>query len=135
VSKIGTTMTQFRDQPDEELRQALAQTRDDLFRLQLGQYTNQVTSTAMLTTKRRDIARILTVLRGRAVGTETQAQKTAATATETAGEASKAKKKTTKKAKSCAKPPPPRLATIAAFAGRSPARSPPPRWTRPRWSP
>ena len=37
-------------------------TRDELFRLHLGQHTNQVTSTAALTTKRRDIARILTIL-------------------------------------------------------------------------
>ena len=55
-------------------------TRDELFRLQLGQYTNQVTSTAALTTKRRDIARILTILNGRKRGIETQAQKSAAPA-------------------------------------------------------
>ena len=74
MSKHATTLEQFRDLPDEELKQALARTRDDLFRLHLGQYTNQVTSTAALTTKRRDIARILTILRSRALGTETQAQ-------------------------------------------------------------
>ena len=54
---------------------ALATTRDELFRLQLGQYTNQVTSTAALTSKRRDIARILTVLNGRKLGLEKQAGK------------------------------------------------------------
>lgn len=77
MSKRGTTLEQLRDQPDEELQQALAQTRDDLFRLHLAQHTNQVTSSAELKAKRRDIARILTLLRGRALGTETQAQKTA----------------------------------------------------------
>ena len=75
MSKQVTTLTQLRDLPAEELQQALARTRDELFRLQLGQYTNQVTSTAALTTKRRDIARILTILRGRDLGLETQAAK------------------------------------------------------------
>jgi large subunit ribosomal protein L29 len=76
VSQIATTLTQLRDLPDEELRQALARTRDELFRLQLGKYTNQVTSSAALCHKRRDIARIETILRARQLGHETQAQKT-----------------------------------------------------------
>jgi large subunit ribosomal protein L29 len=75
MSKIATTLEQLRDQPDEELQQALARTRDELFRLHLGQHTNQVTSTALLKTKRRDIARIMTILNGRKHGFETQAQK------------------------------------------------------------
>ena len=95
MSKIGTSLEQLRDQPDEELLQALARTRDELFRLQLGQHTNQVTSTAQLQTKRRDIARILTILRGRKIGIETQAQKKASTPGEGAGA-----EQTTKKAKS-----------------------------------
>jgi large subunit ribosomal protein L29 len=94
VSKISTTLEELRDQPDEELIQALARTRDELFRLRLGQHTNQVTSTAQLRTKRRDIARILTILRGRGLGIETQAQKTASTPGE-GGE-----QQTTEKAKS-----------------------------------
>jgi large subunit ribosomal protein L29 len=77
MSKLSTTLEQLRDLPDEELRQTLARTRDELFRLHLAQHTNQVTSTAQLRTKRRDIARILTILRGRGAGTETQAQKKA----------------------------------------------------------
>jgi large subunit ribosomal protein L29 len=75
VSKTSTKIQAFRDQTDEELRTALASTRDELFRLQLGQYTNQVTSTAALTSKRRDIARIQTILNGRKLGTEKQAGK------------------------------------------------------------
>jgi large subunit ribosomal protein L29 len=75
VSKEATNLEQLRDLPDEELRQALTRNRDELFRLHLGQYTNQVTSTAAMMTKRRDIARILTILRARELGTETQAQK------------------------------------------------------------
>ena len=55
---------------------APAATRDELFRLHLAQHTNQVTSTAALLGKRREIARILTILRARELGTETQGQKT-----------------------------------------------------------
>jgi len=65
----------LRDLPPEELTQTLASKRDELFRLHLGQHTNQVTSSALLKTKRREIAQILTVLNGRTAGTETQAQK------------------------------------------------------------
>ena len=77
MSNSAKNLQLLRDLPEDELRAKLAETRDELFRLQLGQYTNQVTSTAALTTKRRDIARIETILRGRALGTETQAQKKA----------------------------------------------------------
>jgi large subunit ribosomal protein L29 len=72
MSKSSTELGKLRDLPDGELLEILARTRDELFRLQLGQYTNQVTSTAALQTKRRDIARILTVLRARELGNEKQ---------------------------------------------------------------
>jgi large subunit ribosomal protein L29 len=97
VSKHATTLTTFRDHSDEELRNQLATTRDELFRLQLGQYTNQVTSTALLQSKRRDIARMLTILNGRAAGIEKQAQKSEAKATEAPAEAAKKTKKSSKK--------------------------------------
>ena len=100
MSKQATSLTQLRDLPAEELQQALARTRDELFRLQLGQYTNQVTSTAALTTKRRDIARILTILRGRALGIETQAAKQSEAPAEKPAKAKKTKATTKKKAKS-----------------------------------
>jgi large subunit ribosomal protein L29 len=77
VSKSGTHLEQLRDLPDTELRQTLVRTRDELFRLQLGQHTNQVTSTAELQNKRREIARILTILRARDLGSEAQGQKKA----------------------------------------------------------
>ena len=95
MSKNTTNLTTLRDQTDDELKTKLADTRDELFRLQLGQYTNQVTSTALITTKRRDVARILTILNGRQSGLEKQAQKSA---TETSTEAAPAKK--AKKSKS-----------------------------------
>jgi ribosomal protein L29 len=76
MSKLATNLELLRDQPDTELKQMLARTRDELFRLQLAQHTNQVTSTAALTEKRREIARILTILRARTLGSETQGHKT-----------------------------------------------------------
>ena len=95
MSKQATNLQALRDLPDDELSEKLAATRDELFRLHLGQYTNQVTSTAALQTKRRDIARILTILSGRKLGHEKQAQKAAAAPAADAAPA----KKTTKKAK------------------------------------
>jgi large subunit ribosomal protein L29 len=77
MSQVKKHLEQLRDLPDDELVQTLAQTRDELFRLRLGQHTNQVTSSALLQTKRRDIARIQTILRGRKLGLETQAQQKA----------------------------------------------------------
>ena len=76
MSKIATSLEQMRDLPTEELQAALARTRDELFRLKLGSHTNQVTSTALLQSKRRDIARIQTIMRQRDLKIETQAQKT-----------------------------------------------------------
>src|SRR5688572_18620938 len=101
MSKQSTTLAGLRDQPNEELQDALARTRDELFRLHLGQHTNQVTSTAQLTTKRRDIARIMTILRGRKLGLETQATKTQSTGEAASQDTTKPAKATkTKKAKS-----------------------------------
>ncbi|MEO8843773.1 MAG: 50S ribosomal protein L29 [Kofleriaceae bacterium] len=94
MSKHSTTLEAFRDNSDEELRAQLATDRDELFRMQLGQYTNQVTSTAGLTAKRRDIARLMTILNGRAAGIEKQAEKKA-----TAAEAAPTEKKTKKTSK------------------------------------
>jgi large subunit ribosomal protein L29 len=98
MSKHGQSLEGIRDQNDDDLVALLATTRDELFRMQLGQYTNQVTSTAGIQTKRRDIARIMTVLRGRKLGHEKQAQKAAAEAP--AAEATPAKTKTMKAKKS-----------------------------------
>jgi ribosomal protein L29 len=74
MSQISTLLEQLRDQPDTELRQQLVRARDELFRLHLGQHTNQVTSTAAVMQKRREIARILTILRARTLGNEAQGQ-------------------------------------------------------------
>lgn len=75
MSKTSANLTSFRDLADDELNAKLLELNDELFRLKLGQHTNQVTSTALLTTKRRDVARIQTILNARKHGLETQAQK------------------------------------------------------------
>ena len=80
MSKHAETLTRLRDLPDAELGQALDRTRDELFRLQLAKHTNQVPSMAALQTKRREIAKILTILRNRTAGVETQGQKYKSTA-------------------------------------------------------
>jgi large subunit ribosomal protein L29 len=77
VSKPADSLERLRDLPDDELRQALDRTRDELFRIRLGMHTNQVASPADLTTKRREVAKILTILRARELGLESQAQKKA----------------------------------------------------------
>ena len=75
MSKGNETLAKLRDLPDEELRETLAKSQDELFRLRLGTYTNQVASTAAVRTKRREVAKILTILRGRELSLETQGQR------------------------------------------------------------
>jgi large subunit ribosomal protein L29 len=72
MSKTNDALAKLRDLPADELRGALARVRDELFRLQLGRHTNQVASVAEITGKRREVARILTILRARDMGKETQ---------------------------------------------------------------
>ncbi len=92
MSKTTAALEQLRDLPDEELRVALERTRDEQFRIQLGMHTNQVASPAQLQAKRREVAKILTILHARSLGIETQAQKTQARkAKSSAGRAAKAK--------------------------------------------
>ncbi len=72
MSKSTDALDKLRDLPAQELQVALARIRDELFRLQLGKHTNQVTSTAEMTSKRREISRILTILRARDLDLEKQ---------------------------------------------------------------
>lgn len=96
MSKTADALTKLRDLPDDELRSALARVRDELFRLQLGRHTNQVASTAEITSKRREIARILTILRARARGAEAQGTDKAAAAAPAASTATRAEPAATK---------------------------------------
>lgn len=99
MSKTATNLTKFRDLPDNELVELLATTRDELFRLELGKHTNQVTSSAELATKRKSIARIMTVLNGRKHGIEKQAQKQAEKPAAEAPATTEKTKKSSKKSK------------------------------------
>jgi len=72
MSKANDALDKLRDLPAEELRNALVRIRDEVFRLQLGKHTNQVASTAEITSKRRQISRILTILRARELELEKQ---------------------------------------------------------------
>jgi large subunit ribosomal protein L29 len=75
VSKTTDALDKLRDLPADELKNALARVRDELFRLQLGRHTNQVTSTAEMTSKRREISKILTILRARDLDLEKQGKR------------------------------------------------------------
>lgn len=66
MSKVATQLKSFRDMSKEELNSALLAARDELFRLRLGMHTNQVVSTAAIGNKRREVARLLTVLKSKA---------------------------------------------------------------------
>ena len=93
MSKTVENLNKLRDLPDVELNQALVRVRDELFRLKLGMHTNQVASTASVSTKRREVAQILTILRRRDLGLESQAKRA-----DTAAETPKKKTKKSKKA-------------------------------------
>ncbi|HVV83696.1 MAG TPA: 50S ribosomal protein L29 [Kofleriaceae bacterium] len=75
MSKSADSLDKLRDLPADELRNALARVRDEVFRLELGRHTNQVTSSAEITSKRREVSRILTILRARELDLETQGKK------------------------------------------------------------
>jgi large subunit ribosomal protein L29 len=94
VSKTVENLNKLRDLPDAELTQALVRVRDELFRLKLGMHTNQVASTASVSTKRREVAQILTILRRRELGLENQARRAETAAEKPAAKKTKKSKKT-----------------------------------------
>ena len=61
---------ELREQSDEELRDLEDQLDDELFRLKMRHQTGQLQQTAELKSKRKDIARIKTILRERELGAE-----------------------------------------------------------------
>jgi large subunit ribosomal protein L29 len=66
----GPKMVEIRDRSDDELAASLDRAKDELFRLRLNRYTNQLENVMQLRGKRREIARIMTVLTARKRGTE-----------------------------------------------------------------
>ena len=108
MSKSTTVVSNFRDLASDELTSSLDRIRDELFRLKLGLHTNQVTSTAAIGTKRRQIATINTILRSRELGLETHG---ASTTADTASAATKKSTKPTKAAATAEKAPKARAAS------------------------
>jgi large subunit ribosomal protein L29 len=74
MSKRKEALARIRDLPDDELGQAHDRAREELFRLKLGNYTNQVENTVSVRHKRRELARILTIQKARSLQLETQAE-------------------------------------------------------------
>lgn len=74
MSKRKEALARIRDLPDDELGQAHGRAREELFRLKLGNYTNQVENTVSVRHKRRELARIITIQRARDLQLETQAE-------------------------------------------------------------
>jgi large subunit ribosomal protein L29 len=66
----GPKMVEIRDRSDEELRASLDRAKDELFRLKLGRFTNQLENVMQIRNKRREIARIETTLSARKQGLE-----------------------------------------------------------------
>ena len=64
-------MIEIRDRSDDELQASLVRAKDELFRLKLQRATNQLENTMQIRTKRREIARVQTILSARKKGIET----------------------------------------------------------------
>ncbi len=63
--------SELRAMNDKDLREALEEAREERFNLRFQVATNQLDNTARLTEVKRDIARILTVMRERELNEET----------------------------------------------------------------
>jgi ribosomal protein L29 len=68
----GPKMVEIRDRTAEELQASLDRARDELFRMKLGRNTNQLENFNQIRDKRREIARIATVIAARKRGVEKQ---------------------------------------------------------------
>ncbi|GGI05840.1 50S ribosomal protein L29 [Egicoccus halophilus] len=62
-----STATELRELPDDELRQALAEGKEELFNLRFQVVTGQLDDPRRINTVKREIARILTVMREREI--------------------------------------------------------------------
>ncbi len=69
MSKKSEAIAALRDLPDDELNEALGRARDEYFRMRLGNYTNQLENPLVLRAKRREVARIMTVMHARKLDT------------------------------------------------------------------
>ena len=64
----GTPASEFRELGDDELRTRLSDAKEELFNLRFQLATGQLTNNRRISTVKRDIARIYTVLRERELG-------------------------------------------------------------------
>jgi large subunit ribosomal protein L29 len=62
--------SELREKNDEELRDLEDQMRDELFRLKMKHFTGQLQDVSDIRLRKRDVARIKTVLRERELGVE-----------------------------------------------------------------
>lgn len=67
------TAAELRDKSTDELRELGTEKREELFRLRMQQYTGQLDQPSLLKTTRKDIARIETILRERALADDSAA--------------------------------------------------------------
>jgi large subunit ribosomal protein L29 len=65
MTKKSEATARVLDLPDNELAEALDRARDELFRMKLGNYTNQLENPLVVRAKRREVARIMTVMHSR----------------------------------------------------------------------
>jgi large subunit ribosomal protein L29 len=72
MAKTGLKMVEIRESSDEDLQASIERTRDELFRLKLSRSTNQLENTMQIRSKRREIARLLTVASARKNGAESK---------------------------------------------------------------
>jgi len=63
-------VSEIRERSDDELTNLARQLQDDLYTLRVHRATNQLENTASLRLKKRDLARVLTVLQARQKGLE-----------------------------------------------------------------
>ena len=61
------TATELRELPDDELRQKLAEGKEELFNLRFQIVTGQLADPRRIKTVKREIARVLTVMREREI--------------------------------------------------------------------
>ena len=64
----GTPASEFRELSTEDLNARLADAKEELFNLRFQLATGQLTNNRRIGTVKRDIARILTILRERELG-------------------------------------------------------------------
>ena len=69
--------SEFRDMSNEDLAQALAEAKEERFNLRFQVATNQLDNTARLTQVKKDIARMMTVMREREMASVADAEESA----------------------------------------------------------